>query len=435
MTTDSFGAAPHGERPSGAAYAAAAGCPVAHDVDPFAAEYLADPYAVFDALREQAPLHYSPVLDMWLVTRYADVETIFRDTERFSASLAQSPVSALADEALSILTAPGGPVPVMSNLDPPEHSRLRKINNQTFSVRRITVLEPPVRKRVAELVEALPDEGEVDLVRALTYPTPALTIFTLLGFPEGDADRLKAWSDDRMLLIWGRLPAERQAQIARNFRAFFAYCVEHVERRFAEPADDFTSDLVRRHREDPASISKHEIASIVFGLSFAGHETTTNLLSNCVRTLAGQPEVWRSLQRDPEQVALAVEEVLRLDSSVICWRRMAKQDVEIGGTVVPAGAKLLLLLGSANRDPEVFDRPEEFVVGRPNARRHLSLGKGIHFCLGAPLARLQAQIVLETLLRERPDLEVVADQELEFAANVSFRGPKQLLVRAPRRRQ
>jgi cytochrome P450 len=408
--------------------ASAPGCPVAHELAPFDAEYLEDPYRVFAELRRRAPVHHSPELDMWVITRYADIEAIFRDPGRFSAAVAQAPVTPLAPAAQAVLAEPGGPLPVMSNCDPPTHTRIRRLNMETFSARRIGVLEPRIRERVTGIVDALPTGRPVDLVEALTFPLPALTIFTLLGFPDEDVAQLRAWSDDRLYLVWGRLPPERQEAVARNFRSFYAYCREHVERRLEEPADDFTSDLLEHHRGDPRSIGLDEVASVVFGLSFAGHETTTNLLSNCLRNLVPRRDVWRSLCADPSLVPGAVEEVLRLDSSVICWRRITTEPVTVGGTDIPAGARLLLLLGSANRDPEVFEAPDELRIDRPNARRHLSLGKGIHFCLGAQLARLQARIVLEHLARERPGIEIVPAQRPAFPANISFRGPLRLMA-------
>jgi cytochrome P450 len=409
----------------------APGCPIAHELLPFDAEYLEDPYRVFADLRGRGPVHHSPELGMWVITRYADIEAIFRDHERFSAAIAQAPVTPLAPEAQAVLAEPGGPLPVMSNCDPPTHTRIRRLNMETFSARRIGVLEPRIRERVADIVAGLPSDGPVDLVETLTFPLPALTIFTLLGFPDEDTPQLRAWSDERLYLVWGRLAPDRQEAVARNFRSFFAYCRRHVDRRLAEPADDFTSDLLEHHRRDPASIGLDEIASVVFGLSFAGHETTTNLLSNCLRNLVPRRDVWRRLGEDPSLIPGAVEEVLRLDSSVICWRRVTTTPVTIGGTDIPAGAKLLLLLGSANRDPEVFEAPDELRIDRPNARRHLSLGKGIHFCLGAQLARLQARIVVEHLARERPGLEIVPGQPLRFPANISFRGPLHLMATGP----
>ncbi|HWI22657.1 MAG TPA: cytochrome P450 [Baekduia sp.] len=197
--------------------------------------------------------------------------------------------------------------------------------------------------------------------------------------------------------------------------------------------DDFTSDLLRCQHDDPESISDREIASVVFGLSFAGHETTTNLLSNTIRNLVSRPEVWQRLLADRSLIDNAIEEVLRFDSSVICWRRVTTKPVTLAGVDLPAGSRLLLLLGSANHDPEKFDDPSTFSLDRPDSSRHMALGKGIHFCLGAPLARLQAHIVVEFLLERRPEISLVPDQELRFPENISFRGPLELKVRAPLR--
>ena len=239
---------------------------------------------------------------------------------------------------------------------------------------------------------------------------------------------LKAWCLNRLPFSWGRPEPALQADIARNMVTYWRYCQDFVRRRQAEPADDFTTDLLAVHAEDPSALSVEEVMSIVYGLSFAGHETTTNLISNTVRRLLEEPEQWDAVVADPALVPGAVEEGLRHDSSVITWRRITTRPVSLGGVDVPEGARLLLLLASANHDPARFDDPDRFDVHRPNARGHISLGKGIHYCLGATLARLEVKVVLEELTGRLPGLRLVPDQELSFPANVAFRGPERLLV-------
>jgi hypothetical protein len=402
-------------------------------VDPFAGEFLADPYPTLAALRGESPVFYSPVLDMWIVTRHADIDAIFRDHETFSATVVQDPIFPPADEARAVL-AEGGfrPTPTMSNVDPPKHTRIRRHNMRSFSARRIASLEPRIRERAEQLIDKMLRKSEFDLVAELTFPLPAYMIFTFIGFPAHDIELLKGWCGNRTLYSWGRPTVAEQVEIAGNMVAYWQYCERFTDARIAEPVDDFTSDLARIHNEDPNELSRAEITGIAYALSFAGHETTTNLTSNAIRRLLENRDQWAALCADPGLIPNAVEEALRHDTSVIAWRRVTTQPVEIGGVPVPAGARLMLSLASANRDPAQFQDPDAFDVHRPNARDHLAFGIGIHFCLGAPLARIEVRTVLELLTERAPDLELVRDQELRFPPNMSFRGPRELLARQGR---
>ncbi|HZZ52204.1 MAG TPA: cytochrome P450 [Pseudonocardia sp.] len=403
-------------------------CP-AHAFDPFTPSYLADPYPALAAMREQGPVFYSPVLDMWVVTRFADIDAIFRRPETFSAAIAQDPLYPLAEQTREVLAGGFRASATMSNCDPPKHTRIRRYNLRSFSARRIAVLEPKIRARAEELVESMLRAGEFDLVEALTFPLPAYMIFTLIGFPAQDTELLKSWCGNRTLFSWGRPSVADQVRIAENMVRYWQYCERFVDARIAEPLDDFTSDLARVHRQDPGELSRDEIVGVVYGLSFAGHETTTNLTTNAVRQLLAHRAEWEAICTDPTLIPNAVEEVLRYDTSVVAWRRITTAPVEIGAVAVPERARLLLLLASANRDPRHFADPERFDIRRTGARDHLALGKGIHFCLGAPLARLEVRIVLELISSIAPDLELVPGQHPTFPPNVSFRGPEQLLLR------
>jgi cytochrome P450 len=397
---------------------------------PFDEGYLQDPYPVLAALRAERPVSWSPEVDMWVVTRYADIDRIFRDPETFSAAIAQDPIRPLSEEARAVLAAGFHPVKTMSNLDPPEHARIRRHNMTGFSPRRIRSLEPQIRDMAGGLVDRIAtavSAGPVDLVPALCFPLPAFTIFRLLGVPDDDVEMLKGWCGNRMAFSWGRPTPELQVEIASQMKAYWGYCEGFVAQRAEDPGDDFTSDLLAIHHRDPATLSLQEITSIVYGLSFAGHETTTNLLANTIRQLLAHGSAWDELVADPSLAPAAVEEGLRYDTSVIAWRRITTRATEIGGVAVPGGARLLLMLASANRDPEHFGEPDRFDLHRPDAAHHLSFGKGIHFCLGATLARLQVRIVLEELTGRLGDLALVP-QAWRFHPNVSFRGPAQLLV-------
>lgn len=392
-------------------------------LDPLADDVLADPYPFLAQIREDTPVVYCEAIDMWIVTRHADVEAVFLDPKRFSASIAQAPLMPLCDEAMSILKADFGIQPVMSNFDPPGHSRIRRPLARAFSTRRMRLLEPVIEQRCAEILHSFSTNGSADLARELCYPLPALTIFTMIGFPDEDTDRIKAWCADKLVVNWGRPSTGQQVNAARTMVAFWKYCLAFVERRRREPGDDLTTDLMQDGDiADP--LTDREIASIVFGLSFAGHETTTNQLANCIRAVV-ENDLWARLRNDRTLIAPVIEESLRQVSSVIAWRRIATEATTIGSTQVPEGARLLLSLGGANRDPALFPDPDRFDPQRDNTRAHLSFGKGIHLCLGAHLARMEISIVLNQMLDRFETLRLDADG-YTFPPNVAFRGPEVL---------
>ena len=322
----------------------------------------------------------------------------------------------------------------MVNADSPTHERIRKVNLRALSPRRIATMRPLVQAAAEQLVETMLANERFDLVTDLSFPLPAFMIFTLLGFPPEDTELLKSWSRNRVTFTWGCPSAEEQAEGATKIVKYWNYCQQFAVLRRDDPRDDYTSDLWQVHRESPEAISPEEIASIIYGLSFAGHETTTNLTTNLVRRVLEDRSQWDVLCAEPSLIKNAVEECLRYDTSLISWRRRTTREVEIGGIRIPADTKLLLLLGAANRDPERFNEPERFDIHRPDSVRHLSFGKGVHFCMGAPLARMEAAIALELLTRRAPDLELVPDQSLTFVPNASFRGPTELWLQRGTRR-
>ncbi len=403
--------------------------PIRAEFCPLSPSYLADPYPEMASARDDGPVFYAPDIDMWIVTRIADVEAIFMDPYTYSASIAQEPLAPVSPEAVAVLAGRFTPLRTMSNSDPEPHARIRARTQKGFSNRRMALMAEVVRERTVALVDAFLASGSTgDLVEGVAFPLPAITIFRLIGFPEADTEMLKEWCGDRLAFTWGRPTPSEQAAIAEKMVRYWQYCERFVATRLAEPADDYTSDLLAEHRRDPDGITPAEITSVIYGLSFAGHETTTNLISNTMRNLLDDPARWASVVADVGLAAAAVEETLRFDTSVITWRRLVTKDVLIGGTPVPAGARLLLLLAGANRDPARFVEPEVFDISRTNSRQHVSFGKGIHFCLGATLARIEARSVVEELAQRAPGLVLVPDQKLDFHANVTFRGPKRLYV-------
>ncbi|MFF8772519.1 cytochrome P450 [Kitasatospora sp. NPDC015120] len=410
----------------------ATACPVHHSFDPLGEAYIADPYPILTGVREETAAFYAPSIDMWVITRFDDIQAALMDPATFSAAVGQRPVFPLSEEAQSIIKAGFHAYPVMSDCDPPRHTRIRRHNQKSFSARRISALEPKVWAKAEELLDAVePGSGTVDLVSALTYPLPAYMIFTFIGFPDEDMDMLKSWCGNRIAFSWGRPSPEEQRDIASNMVNYWQYCEEFVAKRLAEPVDDFTSDLIRIHQADPESLPVSDITNVAYGLSFAGHETTTSFTGNAIRRLLVNRPQWDDLCADRTLIPQAVEEILRYDSSIPAWRRITTRPVTVGTTDIPAGAKILLLLGAANRDTKHFEDPETFNVHRDDSRKHLAFGQGIHYCIGAPLARMEARIALDLLTQRAPAIRLVDNQDFDFPANVSFRGPRKLLVHWP----
>ena len=276
-------------------------CPVDHYFDPLSPEFLADPFAVLATIdRDEAPVFYAPSLDYYVVTRLADIEEVFRDNVTFSAANAQLPLVDVVPEAQEILRTGGHkPQPSMVSLDEPAHARLRGPAARAFTPKRVNGMAETVTATTRELLDQVAGHDRFDLVATLTFPLPASTIFSLMGVPAADIPQLKAWGGVRAGLGWGRPGAEEQVVLARGMADYRAYLRDLVGRKVDERGDDLTSDLLAIHDEAPDELTTEEIASILFSLSFAGHETTNNLIGNTVRRLLEEPDRWDALVADP----------------------------------------------------------------------------------------------------------------------------------------
>jgi cytochrome P450 len=407
------------------------GCPVDDSFDPLSPEFLTDPYAVMAALPlAETPIFFAPSIGYYVITRYADIEEVFRDPAAYSAAAAQVPLVPLVAEAQQILLAGGHkPQPSMVSLDEPEHARLRKPAARAFSMKRVTAMIPAIEATAAGLLDSVSTEAEFDLVATLAFPLPANIVFALMGVPEQDYAQLKKWCGYRLALGWGRPAPEQQVEIATNMAAYRGYIRDLVGIKVGEPGDDLATDLIAIHDEAPDRLTLEEVCSILFSLSIAGHETTTGLISNTARRLLEDPARWAEVVTKPELIPGAVDESLRYDPSVTVWRRVTTRPVTLGGVDLPEGARLFLWLAAAGRDSAAFAEPDRFDVHRPDAEHHLAFGKGLHFCLGANLGKLETQIAIAELARRYPHMRLAPDQELTFHPNISFRGPQALKVR------
>ncbi len=407
---------------------APAGCPVNHSFSTFAEDYMQYPYAELAKLRGESPVFYSEKLGYLVLTRMADVSEVFRNADVFSSENVQDPVLPICEAAATVLAAPDyNPIAVMSNRARPDHTRIRKHTMAGFSSRRMRILEPFIRRRCEAMVEEMLTGGSpAEFVSLIGHPLPGETIFRFIGFPETDDRKLKEWTTNRLAFTWGKTTEAEQVDIAEKMLAYWRYCVSFVQHRQQEPADDFTSELLAAHDADAEELTYKEVESIVYGLSFAGHEIVSNMLSNGLISLLSNRPYWEEICADPGLIPNAVEEILRYNSPQTSWRRVALQDTEVAGYKIPAGTQIFLSLGSANHDEAVFDDPERFDIHRENARTNIAFGRGIHFCLGNRLAILEATIAIETLASRVPSLDMVKDQTFSFFPNFTFRGPAAL---------
>jgi cytochrome P450 len=419
------------------AAAAAAEAAPHHGYDPF---QMNDPFPSYAALRETEPVMFDERIGYYIVSRYDDIKAVFDDWKTFSSENAQAPVRQRGAEALRIMNEGG--FTAYSGLSariPPEHTRMRAIVQKEFTPRRYKALEPTIRENTARLLQEMlanPDSTG-DFLKEIAVNIPTITILGLLGVGPEMVSTYKKWSDSRAAMTWGDLTDEEQIPHAHNLVDYWNECLRLVAEAHAgidagTPGDNLVADLVKAQiagGDDPdQQISDHEIASVCYSLLFAGHETTTTLISNTVRVLLSHPDEWAKIKADPSRIPAAIDEVLRFSPSIVGWRRKALADTEIAGVAIPKGANLLLLMGSANRDPFIFEEPEVFDINRPNARNHLSFGFGIHYCLGNMLAKMQDKIVLEETIKAVPDLRIISPEAIVFGENLSFRAPTSVPV-------
>lgn len=397
--------------------------------NPFEEPMLADPYPYFAEARAAAPIFYNKLLDYWVVTRYADVREVLRNTTLYSAGNVLETIKPLCPLARQVLTdAQIRPPPALTNNDPPSHSRIRRVANSAFTPRRVAQLEPFVRDLVRRALDARFTDGTADLIRDLAWELPAQVILRVIGLGESEVARVKEAAGNRLLFNWGLPSDAEQTELAKDTVALWRFIEAYIANRAAVPRDDFTSDLLRAREGDAPALTHGEVGSVLLALLVAGHETTTNLIGNAVYWLLNERPNWEAICAEPALIPNAIEETLRIEPPILAWRRRAKREVTIGDTRLPAGANLLVLIGAANRDPAVFADPEAFDIARPNMRDHLAFGYGAHMCLGAPLARLEARVALEELTARLPGLRLVHGRRMRVLPTTSFRGPLELPV-------
>jgi cytochrome P450 len=386
------------------------------DVDFFAPEVRADPWPFYARLREADPVHRRPDGD-WILTRYADCQGVLADPRCSSNPAHESRPSegSPARQAGSNL---------LLFLDPPDHTRLRRLVSKAFTPRRVEELRP----RIAELVDALLDEvdGEptFNLLEALAFPLPVIVICELMGVPAEDRDSLKEWSTAASRLLDPDVEGETLELGLLAGMGLAGYFDALFEERRRQPQDDLVSGLVAAEEEGDR-LSADELRAITVLLFIAGHETTMNLIGNGTYALLQHPDQLALVRDDLEMARSAIEELLRYDGPVHVTARVPTEDIDVGGTPIAAGERMVVALGAANRDPAQYPDPDRLDVTRED-NRHLTFSHGIHFCLGASLARVEGQVAIPRLLQRFPDLALAA--EPSYREHLVLRGLTELQV-------
>lgn len=387
-----------------------------------------DPYPHYARLRSEAPVFRHPRTGLFFVSRLDTVRQILGDTETFSSSLANTttaPSREVHAELKSIMTEGYPQVNTMLTADPPLQTRYRKAVGRTFTTKRIQSIEPVLREIARDLLSSWPAQGVVDFARSFAVPFPVRSISHLLGMDPAVESEIKRWSDDSVAAIGARLTDERRIEAARGVVELQKYWASEFEDRLARPKDDFITAVTKSTIEDESGdvrrLDMPEMLSIIQQLMVAGNETTTKLLTEMLKVLAGLPDQWKRLRDDPSLVPSYVEEGLRIASPNQGLFRHVLEDTKLEGVEVPAGSTVWIMFGSANRDERFFPDPDRFDPDRKNLREHVALGYGAHFCIGAPLARLEAKLALEEISRRVEKLEL-PEQNLSYEPSFVLRG-------------
>ncbi|MGH7308855.1 MAG: cytochrome P450 [Candidatus Rokuibacteriota bacterium] len=386
--------------------------PSPHEYDPFAPTIIRDPYPWYDWLRRQDGVFYSARRDLFVLSRYRDVLAAVRAHRSLSSA------EGVAYQRRSF--------PIMLMMDPPDHTRLRRLVARDFNSTTTQAWRPTVERLVNAMLDRLLPDQVVDFVGAVAGPLPVTVIAEVLGIPSADHEKFKLWSDEAME---GFRLAEVESEdiVARTTTALMellAYFSAQLDRRRTAPRDDLLTRLLRPQEEE--RLTSRELIYLCLQLLVAGHETTTNLLGNMILAFLEAPSQWARLKARPELIPAAVEEVLRFDAPIQGFFRTVVEPFQVAGATIPKDKRVLVLFAAANRDPSQYPDPDRFLIDR-NPTDHLAFGSGIHQCLGAPLARLEGALVLERLIRSAARLELAG--EVVRAANPALRGVARLPIR------
>ncbi len=371
--------------------------------------FIEDPYRTYEQLRQKDPVHRMRLIEAWALTRYEDVQDVLADHKRFTN----------AERNYDYMQ-----YRTFLDLDPPDHTRLRGLVSKAFTPRAVRELGPRIQELVDELLDAAAGRGRIDLISDFAFPLPVIVIAEMLGVPAQDRERFREWSDDIALSVNPLLNSEQIERVQQATEELFEYFEGIIEQRRQAPQNDMISALLAAEEEGDR-LTHEELLSTLMLLLVAGNETTRNLIGNGMLALLKNPAQLQRLREHPELLDSAINELLRYDSPVQMDARNAIDDVEIGGKRIAAGQRILAIVGAANRDPQIFANPDELDIGRDEIS-HLSFGRGIHYCLGSPLAILEGRIAFSSLLDRYSSIRLAS--EPVFKDQIVLRGVEELWV-------
>jgi cytochrome P450 len=410
-------------------------CPVEHirlpdKFNPFTPQFNLDPHAAYAAARAEQPVFFSPVMNMWVVTRYDDLKTVMKDVEAFSSAGAFSGGALANPIALEVLGGIDHPMYQYSlvNTDAPLHTRFRNNFQRAFTPRKMALLEPQIRELTHQLLEELRENKRAEVINSFCNQLPLLTICRLMGVADADAPNIKRWSSD---YIRAQIPGwseSEQRQIGQSTLEYYEFMLELVKYYAKHPTENLISTVIEARQDGEEALSDEEIAGLAFNLIFAGHETTAALLGNTLHTILTQRELWEYFCKHPERSSAAVDEFVRHGGPAFGLYRRTTRDVALGEVTIPQDSTVFISYFSANHDPEQFPDPERLSFNRPNAANHFSLGHGIHYCIGAPLAKLEVRVVLEELCKTYPSLRLEPNQMLIPAPSFLIRSFQSMVL-------
>ncbi|MDN5844026.1 MAG: cytochrome P450, partial [Alcaligenaceae bacterium] len=408
-------------------------CPVdqmAAEFDPFQDAYMENTAEFVRWAREQAPVFYSPKIDYWVVTRYEAMKDIFRDPHTFSPSNVLEPVGDIPSEFSTILKSYDyGMSRTLVNEDEPAHMARRRVLMAPFTPEHLRENEPMVRRLVSDAIDRFIDRGKVDLFRELLWDVPFSVALHFLGIDDdSDREKMHRFSIAHTKNAFGRPTDEERVEVAHNVGQFWQLSGEILEKMRRTPdGPGWMRYSIRQQKDYPDVVTDSYLHSMMMAIIVAAHESTSFASANAIKLLLQHRDTWDELCADPGLISPAVEECLRYDGPIGSWRRRTTREVEIEGVSIPAGARLLLVVSSANHDGHKFSAPDFFDIRRDNMTDHLSFGFGAHQCLGKNIGRMEMQIFIEELTRRLPHLQL-AEQDFHYVHNLAFRGPQNLWV-------
>ena len=400
--------------------------------NPFDPETLQCPYPHYAAMRSEDPVHFIPGIGVYMVAKHDLVMQVLRDPNTFSSKFGGTgmPMDPSTRERFAEVYAEGYPrVPTMLTADQPEHTRYRRLVSRAFHPKVIAELEPIVRSITIRLIDSWIDKGRIEFVRDFGVPLPVEVIAHALNVPDDRLVDFKRWSDDSIAGIGTNISLDERLAAERGVNEFQHYFAEQIEQRRVNPRDDILTNLLNAliDDDDPEITDKRqldmpEMLSIVQQLLVAGNETTTKMLTEMIRLLADNPDEWAKVKSDPTRVEKVVEETLRLSTPTQGMWRVVAEDTELGGVPLKKGSRMIIAFCSANRDEDLFDNPDAFQPDREHLKENLAFGKGIHFCLGANLSRLEGKVALEELAKRLDTLTLSSSNSFSYFPSFMLRG-------------